>query len=472
MATLPRCRLCGFLVIFLSVLGGAPATAVRLPLTRVATSTAADQRGELTRQAAVSLRRARHLKDPERRRRSSSTGPSRTPLASHSYGGYSLTLGIGTPPQRIPLVLDTGSDLVWVPCTRSYLCSDCPGGAAAARGPVFFPRSSSSVKLIGCRNPKCSWIHPPDFLSRCRYCPVNGSQPDCSPACPPYTVLYGSGSTGGLLLSESLQIAAGDSAVANVAVGCSLFSSRQPPAGIAGFGRGPASLPSQLGLRRFSYCLVSRRYDDSAGEHGTAELGGAPASSIDGLSFTPLLQNPSLGSPFSGYYYLCLRRITVDGKKVKIPHAALVPLPAGDGGTIIDSGTTFTYMEERIFEPVARAIERRVAGRYNRSAAAEELTGLRPCFSPAAEGDDLSLPELAFHFKGGAAMRLPVGNYFAVAGSSGAAVCLTVVTDAGEAAGGGPSIILGSFQQQNYYMVFDLDQERIGFRRQSCLESR
>lgn len=472
MVTLERRRVCGLLVFLLSVLGGAPATAVRLPLSRVAPFSAADLRGELMQLAAVSLRRARHLKDPERRRRSSYVGLSRAPLASHSYGGYSLTLGFGTPPQRIPLVLDTGSDLVWVPCTSSYLCSDCPGGAPAARGPVFFPRSSSSVKLVGCRNPKCTWIHPPRFLSRCRDCPVNGSQLDCSPACPPYTILYGSGSTGGLLLSEFLQIAAGDSAVPNFAVGCSLFSSRQPPAGIAGFGRGPASLPSQLGLRRFSYCLVSRRYDDSAGEYGTAELGGAPASSRDGLSFTPLLQNPSLGSPFSGYYYLGLRRITVDGKKVKIPHAALVPLAGGDGGTIIDSGTTFTYMEHRIFEPVARAIERSVTGRYNRSAVAEELTGLRPCFSPAAESDDLRLPELAFHFKGGAAMRLPVGNYFALAGSSGAAVCLTVVTEASEAAGGGPSIILGSFQQQNYYVVFDLDQERLGFRRQSCLDNR
>ncbi|CAA6660614.1 unnamed protein product [Spirodela intermedia] len=460
MATLPRCRLCGFLVIFLSVLGGAPATAVRLPLTG-SPPPPPPTSGESSRGRPPSP--------------SVVLGTSRTPSGAaglppsfpHAARLSLLRRLLADPRNRHAAATDAtrprhrqrpslGSLHTFLPLQR------LPGRRAAARGPVFFPRSSSSVKLIGCRNPKCSWIHPPDFLSRCRYCPVNGSQPDCSPACPPYTVLYGSGSTGGLLLSESLQIAAGDSAVANVAVGCSLFSSRQPPAGIAGFGRGPASLPSQLGLRRFSYCLVSRRYDDSAGEHGTAELGGAPASSIDGLSFTPLLQNPSLGSPFSGYYYLCLRRITVDGKKVKIPHAALVPLPGGDGGTIIDSGTTFTYMEER----------RRVAGRYNRSAAAEELTGLRPCFSPAAEGDDLSLPELAFHFKGGAAMRLPVGNYFAVAGSSGAAVCLTVVTDAGEAAGGGPSIILGSFQQQNYYMVFDLDQERIGFRRQSCLESR
>ncbi|MQM13116.1 hypothetical protein Taro_046036 [Colocasia esculenta] len=371
--------------------------------------------------------------------------------------------------ERIPLLLDTGSDLVWVPCTSSYQCSNCSFPPAGV--PLFSPKASSSAKLLGCRNPKCAWLHAPKVLDRCRDCPLNASAAaGCSRVCPPYVVVYGSGLTAGLLLSETMDVSerpGGD--VLDFVVGCSIFSTHQPPAGVAGFGRGPASLPSQLGLRRFSYCLISRIYDDQEGAMGDVVLEGAAESSRDGLSFTPFLRNPAAtaGSPFSVYYYLGLRRITVDGAKVRIPHAALLPLPCGDGGTIIDSGTTFTYMEPRVFEPVAWAVAAAAAGRYNRSEALEQLTGLRPCFRLAGGGN--RLPQLTFHWKGGAKMRLPPANYFALVGDEEAA-CLTLMTDAGDAGRRGPSIILGSFQQQNYYVVYDLEKERLGLRQQSCFE--
>ncbi|CAA6667618.1 unnamed protein product [Spirodela intermedia] len=394
------------------------------------------------------------MKDPEKIVGTDAGAPSavpvsRNPLFSHSYGGYTISLGFGTPPQRIPLVVDTGSDLVWVPCTRSYVCNNCsfprPGVGVAPPPLVFSPKSSSSAKLVGCRNPKCSWIHSPDLITRCRDCPVNGSAAACSPVCPPYMVVYGSGSTGGLLLSEKLELSpAAAGPIADFAVGCSLFSARQPPAGVVGFWRGPASLPSQLGLPAFPTAS------------GSIILGGASfssSSSSGGISFTPFLKNPSAGSPFSIYYYLALHRITVDGRKVKIPRAALAPRAGGDGGTVIDSGTTFTYMEPDVFAPLERAVEARVAGRYNRSAAAETTTGLRPCFSPASPSEKLQLPQLSFHFKGGAEMRLPLANYFAFAGGSGAAV-------------GDP----GELPAANYHVVYDLERERLGFRRQSCLE--
>ena len=154
---------------------------------------------------------------------------------------------------------------------------------------------------------------------------------------------------------------------------------------------------------------------------------------------------------------------------MKIPKAALRPLSDGNGGTIVDSGTTFTFMESRVFEPLSRAIEESIAGRYNRSVEAQKSTGLRLCFS-VREGEELTLPELGFHFKGGATMKLPVENSFAIQGNgSFAAACLTIVADdAGEEGSGGPAVILGNFQQEDYLVVFDLDRERFGFKRQSC----
>ena len=60
-------------------------------------------------------------------------------------------------------------------------------------------------------------------------------------------------------------------------------------------------------------------------------------------------------------------------------------------------------------------------------------------------------------------------NYFAFAGNS-SVVCLTIVTDSGFGPGltVGPAIILGNFQQQNLYVEYDLENERFGFRQQSC----
>ncbi|KAL6005430.1 hypothetical protein ACLOJK_005997 [Asimina triloba] len=389
---------------------------------------------------------------------------SETPLFPHSYGGYSISLGFGTPPQKISLLMDTGSDLVWLPCTKSYLCKNCsfPGSPSSP----FLPKSSSSTKLVGCRNPKCSWIHSPATLdSMCPNCPPK-SPTKCTQVCPPYAVIYGSGSTGGVLLSETLNFPV--KKVTDFAVGCSVFSSRQP-AGIAGFGRGRPSLPFQLGLKRFSYCLVSHRFDDT-GKSSSLVLDstGSADSGKNGIAYTPFVKNPTAGnSAFSVYYYVALRRVSVGGKAVKIPYRYLAPGPDGNGGTVVDSGTTFTFMEGHVFDAVAREFERQV-GHYKRATETEQQMGLRPCFDVSA-AKTLKLPELAFHFKGGADMELPLANYFSLVGNSGV-VCMTIVSDGavGDKLSGGPSMILGNFQQQNFYVEYDLEKERFGFQPRKC----
>lgn len=70
--------------------------------------------------------------------------------------------------------------------------------------------------------------------SRCADCSSNLK--NCSQICPPYLIVYGSGSTGGISILDYLNLPG--KKVPDFLVGCSLFSSRQP-AGIAGFGRGP-----------------------------------------------------------------------------------------------------------------------------------------------------------------------------------------------------------------------------------------
>ncbi|KAB1203035.1 Aspartic proteinase nepenthesin-1 [Morella rubra] len=313
--------------------------------------------------ASASLTRAHHLKHPKSK---SSFG--KTQVFPHSYGGYSISLGFGTPPQTLPFLLDTGSSLVWFPCTSRYICTNCAFPNVDPKNlPTFVPKLSSSSKIVGCENPKCAWIFGTSVQSRCHDC--NPASKNCSQSCPLYMIEYGAGSTAGLLLSETLDFP----------------------------------------VKTFPDFLV-----------------GAP--------FCRRANPPSSWA---------LRRS-------RFPTIYLVPGADGHGGTVVDSGTTFTFMEKPVFETVAKAFETQMAN-YSRAVDIEAQSGLSPCFNIA--GQKVVIPELTFEFKGGARFVFPFENYFALAGHRNA-VCLTIFTDNtfGPGLSGGPAIIFGSFQQQNFYV--------------------
>ncbi|XP_075639298.1 putative aspartyl protease At4g16563 [Castanea sativa] len=406
--------------------------------------------------ASSSLTRAHQLKRPK-----SKPPLTKTKVFSHSYGGYSISLNFGTPPQTISFLLDTGSSPVWFPCTSQYFCTDCD--IDPSKIPLFIPKLSSSSKFIDCQNPNCAVISSINSLSGCQGC-------NCSQACP-YSFLYGLGSTLGLLLSETLDFP--EKLFTNFLVGCSIFSTQQPSAGIAGFGRTPESLPSQLGLTKFSYCLISQRFDDTSESSDlTLYRGSSSDAKTPGLSYTPFRKNPvSNDSAFREYYYVDLLKIIVGSKPVNIPYKYLVPEnnANGNGGTIVDSGTTFTTMEKPIFDAVATALEAEMGNFSRASANVVASTLFNLCFNiTGLKFENIKFPELTFEFKGGAKLELPVGNYFVpVDVGNSSLVCLTIVTDS-TFGSVGPAIILGNTQQQNFYVEFDLKNDRFGFRRQTC----
>ncbi|EOY08435.1 hypothetical protein QUC31_010858 [Theobroma cacao] len=419
--------------------------------------------------ATSSVSRAHHLKQPTHKIKAKANTTSsllKTPLFPHSYGGYTISLGIGTPPQTLTFIMDTGSSLSWFPCTSRYICSQCAfPNVDPKKIPTFSPKLSSSKALVGCKNPKCRWLFGPDVESRCQDC--EPASKNCTQNCPPYIIQYGLGSTGGLLLVENLVFS--QKTFQDFLVGCSIFSNRQP-AGIVGFGRRPESLPSQLGVKKFSYCLVSRRFDDTGvSSNMLLETGsGSGDAKTKGLSYTPFYKNQFASHPiFQEFYYVTIRKILVGDKHVKVPYKYLVPGPDGNGGTIVDSGSTFTFMERAVFELVSKEFEKQM-GNYSRAHEVENKSGLAPCVNISGH-KSISFPELIFQFKGGAKMALPLANYFSFLDVN--VVCLMVVTDniIGQGVSGGPAIILGNFQQQNYYIEYDLANESFGFAKQSCV---
>ncbi|CAN1277608.1 Aspartyl protease family protein 2 [Linum perenne] len=331
----------------ISILTASAAT-ISIPLSSFSSSSAAAApplHEILSHLASTSLSRALRLKQqspPPSSDSSSSSSLVTTPLFPRSYGGYSISLSFGTPPQTTKFVMDTGSTLVWFPCTSRYLCS------------------------------------------RCNF----------------------------------------------------------------------------VGAKRFSYCLVSHRFDETS---VSSDL----VLDLDSNSNSKKKNPDSSNSAFQTYYYLMLRQILVGGKRVKVPYQYLSPSKSdGNGGTIVDSGTTFSYMEGPIYEAVTAAIVKEMSN-YTVAKDVQDLTGLRPCFDVSRQ-DKLTVPQLSFKFKGGAEMQLPVTNYFVLVGDG--VICFTVVSDSvvGKGARGGPSIILGNYQQRDYNIEYDLENERFGFKKQKC----
>ncbi|KAL2323024.1 hypothetical protein Fmac_027403 [Flemingia macrophylla] len=434
-----------FLLLTLSLLS-ITSSSITLPLTPLSTT----HTHALKLAVSATLTRSRHLKKIHLH---PPPPPLNTPLHPKSYGGYSIDLNVGTPPQPFPFLLDTASTLLWLPCSSHYLCSKCSNTLSKP----FIPANSSSSKLLGCTNPKCTWLFGPNVESHC--CKQNNN---CSSqTCPAYTIQYGLGSTAGFLLSENLNFP--EKIIRDFLLGCSLVSIHQP-AGIAGFGRGPESLPSQMNLTRFSYCLLSHTFNDSPSKTSNLIMETTPSkgTKTNAVTYTPFSKNEN--AAFGAYYYVTLRRIFVGGKRVRVPRRLLETDIGGNGGFIVDSGSTFTFMERPIYDMVAREFRRQV--NYTRAAEVEARSGLGPCFVVPflGGGGTMSFPELRFEFRGGAKMRLPVANYFSLVGESDVA-CLTVVSDD---VAGGPAVILGNYQQQNFYVEYDLENQRFGFRSQSC----
>ncbi|KAL2490263.1 Eukaryotic aspartyl protease family protein [Abeliophyllum distichum] len=364
-----------------------------------------------------------------RPRRAGDFSSSVTSGLAQGSGEYFTRLGIGTPAKYFYMVLDTGSDVAWIqclPCRKCYTQADR----------VFDPTKSSSFSSVACGSPLCRRLDSPGCRNRKK----------CL-----YQVSYGDGSfTVGEFSTETLTFRR--TRVKNVALGCGhdnegLFIGA---AGLLGLGRGKLSFPIQTGRRfgrKFSYCLVDR----SASSKPSWIIFGHSSVSRNGV-FTPLLTNPKLDT----FYYVGLNGISVGGVRVPGITASLFKLDrTGNGGVIVDSGTSVT----RLTQPAYIALRNAFRAGASNLKRAPDFSLFDTCFDLSGK-TVVKVPMVVLHFTN-ADVSLPASNYLIPVDTDGRFCFAFAGTTSGLS-------IIGNIQQQGFRVVFDLESSRVGFSPRGC----
>ncbi|KAH6762993.1 Eukaryotic aspartyl protease family protein [Perilla frutescens var. hirtella] len=365
-----------------------------------------------------------------------------TSAASFGSGQYLVSLHLGTPPQPLLLIADTGSDLTWVSCSACRRhCSP--------RTPTFYPRHSATFTPYHCYDKTCNHVPHPKERPHCNRTRLHST---CR-----YEYSYADGSvTNGFFSREttSFNTTAGKLLkFQHFSFGCGFWNSGlsfNGGDGVLGLGRGPISFSSQLGREfghKFSYCLMD--YTLTPPPTSYLQIGGGSAK----LSYTPLLINPL--SPT--FYYIRIEGVSINGVKLRISPSVWAIDEYGNGGTVVDSGTTITFLPEPAYRRILAVFERAV----KLPESAKPVPGFDLCLNVSA-ASRTSLPQLSFKLGGGAVFSPPSRNYFIDAAEGAKCLALQpVATDAGFS-------VIGNLMQQGFTFEFDKDRSRLGFTRHGC----
>jgi hypothetical protein len=218
-------------------------------------------------------------------------------------------------------------------------------------------------------------------------------------------------------------------------------------------------MPSQLGPllgNKFAYCL------DSQNNRSMIVLGDMAVPKNIPLNYTPFL-TPLEFRPYNEFYYIDLEGVSIAGKRLTLPSNLSTVDSDGNGGIIIDSGASFTIFPEAIYKQIVDNVASQIA--YRRARDVEANSGFGLCYNVSGV-KNIQLPGFAFHFKGGSDMILPHENSFVSYSSD--TFCLAMLETSFLDVSVGPAVLIGNYQQQNFYMVYDRENNRLGFTHQTC----
>ncbi|KAL3138709.1 hypothetical protein ABBQ32_006464 [Trebouxia sp. C0010 RCD-2024] len=361
--------------------------------------------------------------------------------AVRDYGYFYANLQLGTPPKNFQVIVDTGSTITYVPCSQ---CGDQCGSHHADA--AFDLHVSSSAEEIFCGDPRCQCGNP-----TCSCGPQNQCQ---------YIRNYAehSSSAGGLV-QDNLQLLDGGFPVV---FGCEtretgeIFS--QEADGIMGLGNSPVSVMNQLARAGTIEDVFSICFGGVEG-NGALMLGDvSPATFNVSLHYTPLLAT----SAHPHYYVARLEGVAVDG--------SILPVDQGlydiGHGTVLDSGTTFTYLPSQAYEQLRTHVSS-----YALAHGLHTVPGPDPhfqdnCFGGAPPVDQTAqlqevFPSLELRFEG-SAVSIPPINYLFMHTREANAYCLGVFNY------GNSGTLIGGITFRDTLVQYDRRNNRVGFGPAPC----
>eukprot|EP00250_Pteridium_aquilinum_P017615 c23705_g1_i1 orf=22-1545(-) len=364
--------------------------------------------------------------------------------SSVGSGEYFASVSIGTPPQKLFLIADTGSDLTWVKCLPSKRLTFVSRKGELATNQSFNEGASSSFAPVSCLSRQCSAsFFPPICDGLSGHCKFSYSYTDQS------------FSTGSLAI-ESVTL--GERRQANVLIGCGrqyAGPNFDKAGGVIGLGQGPLSLASQLAAQsaysnKFSYCLAD--FFGPSSISGSLAFGDTLLQTT--LKYTPLLQNPYVDT----FYYVGVRTVKVGNITLDIPANVWEIDDQGNGGTIIDSGTTLAQFAKPAYDAIRDAFQEAIS---DPPMDKNSVEGLDLCYKTNTTSKSLSFPAFAIVFDGGLVMAPSQENYFTEVAPG--ITCLAM-QEAPEAS----FSVVGNLLQQNYHIEFDRLHNRLGVAPADC----
>ncbi|EPS63803.1 hypothetical protein M569_10980 [Genlisea aurea] len=373
---------------------------------------------------ARSHARYSHIKAVHSLAASASNNVNTTTETDPNGGDYLMLVSLGS--QKVPLwmIADTGSVLGWTTCNIN-------------RAGFYNPKSSTSYSNVACSS-----------TSQC----INSGGYKCKKSLCNFDITYGDNSeTGGVLGVDTLYFPTtsnGTASLPSFVFGCSSYYygfDVSSPTGLIGLGYDPVSLPNQLGVSTFSYCLPGSDVNTSYGSINFGSTGVVTGSNVyKAKLFT---------SSSDIFYFMNLTGITVNGVIYNTNYAA------SPGNTIIDSGTTLTYLPSTtLAAAVNSALEKSI--NCTRAVSYENTNGLAPCYQASS---CFVVPPIVAHFQG-TDIPLTQSNAFLEVDTN--VYCSAFTNDGGNDVG-----IWGNIAQSDFKVGYDITNQVINFKRTQCAAS-
>ncbi|GAB2288671.1 Glutathione gamma-glutamylcysteinyltransferase 1 [Dionaea muscipula] len=372
-------------------------------------------------------------------------------LSFHHNVTLTVTLTVGTPPQPVSMVLDTGSELSWLHCKRTPNINQ-----------IFDPARSTSYAPVPCSSSMCT-IRTRDFS-------VPASC-DAEKLCHTMIAYADASSIEGNLALETFHISG--SAIPGMGFGCMSTGSSgtaeedAKTTGLLGMNRGSLSFVTQMGYPKFSYCISGQ---DSS---GVLLLGEVDTTSwLKPLRYTPLVQ---VSDPLPYFdrvaYSVHLVGIKVGTKVLPLQKSVLELDHTGAGQTMVDSGTQFSFLLGPVYTVLRNEFKAQTTGFLrplnDPNYMFQDTMDL--CFLvPLAQMALPPLPTVTLMFQGAEMTVSGERLLYRVPGGVKGSDAIHCFTFGNSDLLGIEAYVIGHHHQQDMWMEFDLAQSRVGLAEVRC----